>query len=84
MPKLIFQAHQPIPLFSFEGKNECNGIVRLIDGTKDIFAQTPNSENSNPANVLGVIDLDQGLKRAIYTGNYGAATINCSSLAKFK
>ena len=78
-PKLIFQAHQPIPLFSFESKNGCQGIVRLIDGTKDKFAQTPNSENSNPINELGVIDLDKGLKRAIYTGNYGAANVNCSS-----
>jgi len=78
-PKLIFQAHQPIPLFSFESKNECKGIVRLIDWAKDKFAQIPNSENSNPVNELGVIDLGQGLKKAKYIGNYGAANVNCST-----
>lgn len=77
-PKLIFQGHTPVPLFSFESKNECKGIVRLIDWTKDLFAQTPNSANSNPGNELGVIDLDQRLKRARYKRNYGAASIDCS------
>lgn len=77
-PKLIYTPGEPIALFSFENESGCLGPVRLIDNQNDAFAIVPNSVSSNASNELGIIDLDIGLNRINYIGNYEPTHADCS------
>ena len=67
------------PLFSFKADGGCytDDLIRLIDNTQDVFAILPNSENSNPGNELGIIDLSNGLARFRYARNYEPFAGDC-------
>ncbi len=76
-PKLIFKQGKPIPLFSFETIDGCQGEMRLIDNRKDIFAKVPNSANNNPGNDLTAIDIGGGMNQLFYKGNYEPFQVDC-------
>lgn len=54
-------------------------MIRLINNIEDDFAMLPNSINSNPGNVLGIIDLGNGLTRHQYIGNDESNMVDCSN-----
>lgn len=76
-PKAIYRPGQETPLFSFEATGDCMGLIRLIDNNEDTFAQIPNSENSNPGNEIGIIDIGNGILRFRYTQNYEPFAADC-------
>ncbi|MFK7978666.1 MAG: hypothetical protein AB8G86_01675, partial [Saprospiraceae bacterium] len=77
VPKAVYTPGQETALFSFKSEGGCVGLLRLIDNRTDVFAQLPNSENSNPGNELGIIDLDNSLTRFRYTQNYEPFAADC-------
>ena len=76
-PKIIYRPGEETPLFSFKKEGACVGRLYLIDNNTDPFAQIPNSENSNPGNDLGIIDLGNNLIRFRYTRNYDPFAADC-------
>jgi len=78
-PKLTFEQGKTTTLFSFETVGGCQGAIRLIDNQKDTFAIVPNSANNNPGNDLTAIDIDGGMRRLYYKGNYEPFKVDCPS-----
>jgi hypothetical protein len=76
-PKAKYEPGKTTALFSFKGDGACAGLIRLIENNVDAFAQIPNSENSNPGNELGIIDLGNSLARFFYSKNYEPFAADC-------
>ncbi len=76
-PKIVYRPGEETPLFSFKKEGACQGRLYLIDNGTDPFAQIPNSENSNPGNDLGIIDIGNNLLRFRYIGNYAPFAGDC-------
>jgi len=84
-PKAVYQPGVAIPLFSFKSDGGCVGLIQII-GPGDPFLPEnstagnqngANSENSNPGNELGIIDLGNSLLRFRYGGLYEPLAADC-------
>lgn len=73
---LVYEAGQPVPLFSFENKNGCTGILELMNPAADPFSP-PNSLNIPAGNELYI----EGAAGDAYTGNYDPGSASCFAQA---
>ena len=76
LPKINIYPNEETLLFSFTTDQSFKGTFDLFDNNTDAFA-TPNSQNTNPGNDLGIIDagVSGGLQYYAYAGNYEGSEV---------
>ena len=75
-PKIVYVPGEETLLFSFKREGACTGRIFLIENGVDPFDKQPNSENNNPGNDLGIIDLTT-LNSYGYDRNYEPYKADC-------